>query len=101
MPSVLAGHVSSQQQNTLQESMERLEILQQDIKFINNLLSKCDMEAPFPFSRLIADPSTCTGSDLYAIESAVRTLISLLQSKQVNQVELFEFAFLERSSVQE
>ena len=88
MPSALAGHVS-QQNGAIQESTERLETLQQDIKFINNLLSKCDMEAPFPFSRLIADPSTCTGSDLYAIESAVRILISLLQSKQVNHVDLF------------
>jgi len=89
MPSTLAGHYP-QQHHALQDSTERLEALQQDIKFINSLLSKCDLEAPFPFSRLIADPSACTGSDLYAVESAVRILISLLQSKQVNHIKAFE-----------
>lgn len=61
---------------------QRLETLQQDFKFINNLLSDCGLEAPFPF-KVIGDTSSGHASEMYNLEAAVRILISLLNSKQV------------------
>ena len=65
---------------------ERLETLQQDVKFVNNLLSQCGMEAPFPFARVVAEAHTT--SDIYNLETAVKILIRLLNSKQVSPLGL-------------
>lgn len=72
--------------------LERIESIQQDIKFVNSLLSQSGLEAPFPFSRAIADP--VTPSDLYHLETATRILISLLNCKQVPRRRDFDFALL-------
>lgn len=59
------------------------------MKFVNNLLSQAGLEAPFPFSPVIAESLAITalngsgGSELHSLEQAVSTLISLLNSKQV------------------
>lgn len=60
---------------------EKIETLQQDMKFVNNLLSQCGMEAPFPFARVVAE--SVSTSDMYHLETAVKILIHLLNSKQV------------------
>jgi hypothetical protein len=66
------------------EDVQRLEALQQDIKFINNLLSQCGLETSFPFQTVVTDTSKCSATEVYALESAVQILITLLNSKQVN-----------------
>lgn len=63
------------------DETERVDTVKQDVKFVNSLLSQCGLEAPFPFSRVVADP--VTPSDLYHLETATKILISLLNSKQV------------------
>lgn len=72
--------------------LERIESIRQDIKFVNSLLSQSGLEAPFPFSRAIADP--VTPSDLYHLETATRILIALLNCKQVPRRHRCEFALL-------
>ena len=62
---------------------ERLQALLQDIKFVNNLLSRCGLDAPFPFSQVVADPSRCSPSELYSLEASVKILTVLLNCKQV------------------
>lgn len=67
---------------------ERLETVQQDVLFVNSLLSQCGLDAPFPFARAVADPHGATAAplttaDLHSLEAATRTLITLLTSKQV------------------
>lgn len=65
------------------DELERVDTVKQDIKFVNSLLSQCGLEAPFPFSRVVADP--VAPSDLYHLETALKILISLLNSKQVRR----------------
>lgn len=69
------------------DGQARLESLQQDIKFINNLLSQTGLEAPFPFSSVATDNPRggSGGSELHNLEQAVSTLITLLNSKQVGK----------------
>lgn len=68
------------------EEEAKIEGLKQDVKFVNSLLSQCGLESPFPFSPLLNvcnDFTQVVGTaDLYNLETAVKIMISLLNSKQ-------------------
>ena len=68
--------------STAAQDAQKLETLQQDIKFVNSLLSQCGLEAPFPFHAVAADVAKCSATEVYALESALQILIALLNSKQ-------------------
>ena len=69
------------------KTMERLEVIKQDIKFINNMLSHQGFDSAFPMASVVADltdENSLTTGDIYALETATKILITLLNSKQVS-----------------